>query len=123
MGAIEIKITNLPQIRAAFNKSPIEMRIGLNTAIRKAVLTIQGKSMMNTPVLTGRLRASTSSQFGDLRGEIGTHTNYDVYVHDGTKFMAARPYLKDAVESASGDTERFFKDAVQIVLDNIARDT
>lgn len=122
MPQVSIKITNLPEIRAAFSKAPQLMAKELDIAIRKTVLTIQGRSMANTPVLTGRLRASTSSQFGVLKGEVGTHTNYDIFVHDGTRFMKARPYLRDAVEESAQDTDRFFSQSVQNVLDQIGRE-
>lgn len=118
-GNIEIKITNLAQIRAAFSKAPHLMAVALDVAIKKTIYVLQSRSMQNTPVLTGRLRASTYTSFGHLRGEVGTNTNYDVYVHYGTRYMQARPYLADAVSESGGDIDRFFKDAVQGVLDKI----
>lgn len=120
MPQVNITITNIAQIKRAFDVAPNEMTRQLNTAIKKTILKIQAKSMINTPVATGRLRASTASIFGDLKGEVGTHTNYDVYVHEGTRFMKARPYLKDAVEDTNPETERYFKEAVQNTLDKIA---
>lgn len=116
MPQISIKITNLPQIKSAFSKSPVLMTKELNTAIKKTALQISRTSMQNTPVDTGRLRASTYTKFASLRGEVGTDTNYDVFVHEGTKFMKARPYLRRAVESEESNTERFFTEAVDNVL-------
>lgn len=121
MPDIAVKITNLPQIREAFNKAPYLMAGELNLAIRKSIFTIQGASVRNTPVATGRLRASTSSQFSNLRGEVGTHTNYDVYVHEGTRYMKARPYLADAVKETNDIIQKFFTVAVQNVLDKIGK--
>lgn len=120
---IDIQITNLPEIRAAFNKAPALMTAELNIAIKKTVFTIQGKSMINTPVLTGRLRASTSSQFDNLKGQVGTHTNYDVFVHEGTRFMRGRPYLRDAVNDSKQDINDNFTKAVDNVLNKIGRAT
>lgn len=120
---IAIKITNLRQIKAAFNKSPALMTRELNIAIRKSLLTIQGKSMTNTPVLTGRLRASHRALFGNLKGEVGTNTDYDIFVHEGTKFMRARPYLRNAVEASNEDVNKFFYQAVDDVLSAIGRAT
>lgn len=119
MPNVNITITNLPQIQAAFRRAPSLMALELNKAIGLAVLNIQRQSMTNTPVLTGRLRASTSSRFSSLQGEVGTHTNYDIYVHEGTRYMPARPYLRDAVEETNTATQEFFKKSVQNVLDKI----
>lgn len=118
---VSITIKNLPQIRAAFNKSPTLMTRNLNTAIKKSVLSIQAQSMRNTPVLTGRLRGSHRSLFSNLRGQVGTHTNYDIYVHEGTKYMRARPFLRDAVEFSDSLVNRFFKEAVDDTLSEISR--
>lgn len=119
---IAIKITNLRQIKSAFNKSPVLMAKELDIAIKKTVLIIQGKSVRNTPVDTGRLRASTYSRFAPLRGEVGTNTNYDVFVHEGTRFMKGRPYLRDAVESTNVEAEHFFTSAVDNVLSALGKD-
>lgn len=116
---IAIRITNLPQIRAAFSRAPYIMTGELNIAIEKTVFNIQRKSMINTPVDTGRLRASTRSLFSNLRGEVGTNTNYDIFVHNGTRYMPGRPYLSQAVESSELQTDIFFKRAVQNTLDKI----
>jgi len=120
---VQIKITNLAEIRRAFDKAPLLMTKELNIAINKTVLYIQSKSMLNTPVRTTRLRSSTRSSFGNLRGEVGTHTNYDIFVHNGTRFMTAQPYLKDAVDDSGSVIERNFKSAAQNALDAIARAT
>lgn len=120
---ISIKITNLPQIRAAFDKAPALMAKELNLAIKKTLLVVQRKSMINTPVLTGRLRASTYSRMGFLKGEVGTNTNYDIFVHDGTRFMPARPYLADAVEDSNPEVDLLFLKAVDNVLSEIGRAT
>lgn len=121
MAEIEIKITNLAQIKAAFSRAPALMARELDTAIRQTVLSIGGESRRRTPVLTGRLRASTYERFSRLRGEIGTDTQYDRFVHYGTRYMKARPYLKEAVEANQQKTERFFVGAVDRVLSAIGR--
>lgn len=94
----------------------------LNKAITSAVISIGRQSRINTPVLTGRLRASTYEHFGNLKGEVGTNTNYDVFVHEGTRYMKARPYLKDAVSESNTQVDVLFKKAVQNVLDTIGRE-
>lgn len=123
MPDISIKITNMRQIKSAFDKSPRLMTRELNIAIKKSIITIQGDSMRNTPVLTGRLRASTRSLFGNLKGEVGTHTNYDIFVHEGTRYMRPRPYMRQAVETNAGRVQEFFTKAVDTVLSEIARST
>lgn len=58
------------------------------------------------PVDTGNLRGSLSSEMvkatnGDVVGRVGTNVPYAVFVHEGTKKMAGRPFLKDALSAAN----------------------
>lgn len=121
MANIKITIKNLSQIKRAFGQAPQLMTKELNIAIRKTVLTIEGKSKQNTPVDTGRLRSSHTTLFNNLKGSVYTNTNYDTFVHDGTKFMKARPYMEQAVDQTEGDRDRFFTQAVDNVLAQIGR--
>lgn len=123
MPTIDIRITNLPQIKAAFGKSPLLMMRELNAAIQRSVLTIGRDSRLLTPVRTGRLRASTYERFSNLRGEVGTNTEYDVFVHEGTRFMRGRPYLRRSVEMNDQSIQSYFTDAVQKVLNQTGSET
>lgn len=123
MPEIAIKITNLPQIKRAFGMAPTLMTAELNKAIQKSVLRISYDSRRLTPVDTGRLRASTYEKFGQLQGEVGTNTTYDIFVHEGTRFMAGRPYLRKSVEMNNSNVQGYFETAVQVVLDKIGRAT
>lgn len=118
---VQVKIKNLPEIRAAFEKSPRIMTKNLNQAIRKVTLSIGRDSRINTPVDTGRLRASHYENFTNLKGVVGTDTEYDLFVHQGTRFMKARPFLKQAVDSNESYTDKQFTDAVQDTLNEIGR--
>lgn len=123
MPTISIKITNMPQIQRAFAQSPRLMARGLDMAIKKTVLNISRDSRQNTPVDTGRLRASTYERFNFSQGEVGTNTEYDIFVHEGTRFQKARPYLREAVDENASLADRFFTEAVQSVLTTIGRQT
>ncbi|CAB4151825.1 hypothetical protein UFOVP585_38 [uncultured Caudovirales phage] len=123
MAEINIEISNLAEIKSAFRKAPEQMVKELNTAIKKSVVLIGRGSRRNTPVDTGRLRASTYEKFSPLAGEVGTNTTYDAFVHEGTRFMRGRPYLAMAVQSASYDIDKFFIDAVENVLIKIGEST
>lgn len=119
---VKIKITNLAEIRAAFAKAPRVMTVNLQKAIQRSVLRIGAQSRRNTPVLTGRLRASHYERFSAaLSGEVGTNATYDKFVHEGTRFMRGRPYLRLAVQSEQTAVDNEFKIAVQDTLDTIAR--
>jgi phage gpG-like protein len=119
--AISIRIKNASQIRRAYDKAPAEMTKALSIAIKKAAFLVQGRSMQNAPVLTGRLRASHFTHFMPLAATVGTNTNYDTFVHEGTKFMKGRPYLRMAVEDSNNEINDLFTRATQEVLNELGR--
>lgn len=123
MPEIAIRIKNISQIKAAFAMAPRLMTRNLNAAIRSSVFLIGRDSRFMTPVDTGRLRASTYERFSNLKGEVGTNTFYDVFVHEGTRFMRARPYLRKAVQKNDQSVQRYFTEAVQQTLDEIGAKT
>jgi HK97 gp10 family phage protein len=118
---IKVEIKNLPAIRSAFAKSPRLMTKNLQQAISRTALIIGSQSRRNTPVRTGRLRASTYERFfAGLKAEVGTNTNYDFFVHEGTRFMRGRPYMRLAVEQRQNAIDMEFQKAVQTTLNEIA---
>lgn len=125
MPNVNVRITNLPQIRAAFRRAPGLTTKELNVAIKQSILAIAGTSAENTPVDTGRLRAShfdSGAQiFRNLYGEVGPKAFYGIFVHQGTRFMQGRPFLFNSVKSNDAKVQKFFRDAVQRVLDQIGR--
>lgn len=123
MPTIAVQITNLPQIRAAFAQAPQITAKYLDKAIKKSALAIEGASKTLTPVRTGFLRASHQVTFAPLQATIMPTADYAIYVHQGTKYMKGRPFLFDAVQAEESDLQKFFTDAVQDALNEIASKT
>ena len=122
MPNIQVRITNLAEIQAAFKSAPIKMARNLNDAIRRSALAVQRQSMINSPVLTGNLRASHQSIFEPLKATIQPMANYAIFVHEGTRYMKGRPFLLEAVEAETENINDNFHKAVQDTLDEIARE-
>lgn len=133
---IAIKITNLPQIKAAFGKAPQLMTRELNLAIRKTIYTIQRGEFrhyqsLGIRVITRGLYSSIErgTWFGNLKGEVGPNVQgspgvgYAGFVHSGTRYMKARPFLLNAVNSSQKETEMNFTKAVDNVLNKIGKMT
>lgn len=122
MATVKIKIKNIDQIRAAFRRSPRIMTKNLRKAIEKALITIQRQSVLNAPRRTGFLKASHEHRMlSSLSGYIQPTADYAIFVHEGTRFMRSRPFLRQAVAEKENETDKIFLDAVQDTLDEIAR--
>ena len=134
--AIQIKITNLPQIKAAFRKAPQLMTVQLNLAIAKTLLRIKRHELLNyqaypirviTGGLIGSIQRGTFQK--SLYGEVGPNVsgspgvNYATYVEGGTYKMRPRPFLHTAVLETETDTQQDFVQAVDNVLNQIGRAT
>lgn len=116
-----IKIENLAEIKAAFKKSPEKMLKNLTKAIAKSTLQIERESKGYTPVDTGYLRASHRVTLEPLRGEVQPMADYAFFVHEGTRYQSAQPFLAEGVASSEENVKEYFTKAVQDTLDEIAR--
>jgi len=123
MATYAVEIENLDQIRNAFSRAPELTIKALDRAIQKSAFTIEDTSKRNTPVRTGYLRASHTTTFAPLQGVISPTADYAIYVHEGTRFMAARPFLADAVQSDEDQVQQYFTEEIQNVLDEIAKES
>jgi hypothetical protein len=120
---INIEIPNLPRVLHALRQAPGETRRGVNRAIRRSVYTVQRTAIPITPIDTGALRRSeeTGVSFRDFYGELFPNIEYAYWVHEGTRYMRARPFLSNAVESAHTTIRSIFEEELGEVLARIAK--
>ena len=108
---ISIKIQNLAQLKAAFQKAPAFAIREFGTAIEKTAFKIEGEAKRNAPVNKGSgggtLRQSISSRMtGKATAVVQSKAKYSVYVDQGT-----RPHIiraKRARVLANKRTGQFF---------------
>lgn len=62
---------------------------------------------------TGRLRGSISHAHDDTSAYIGTNVEYGQYVELGTRKMAARPFLRNAVANYTDDYKRIIEEGLK----------
>ena len=114
---MELKITIDATSFADFlKKSPKEFERAVQNAIYKGALLIERFSKINAPVDTGRLRSSISTDLRPLEATIGPHVNYAIFVHEGTRFITGRPFMKNAAEQADKQIAGIFNEEVEKVL-------
>lgn len=125
MAQVHIEIKNIAQIRAAFSQAPRLMGEAFKGALTKSALQVQRESMINTPVLTGRLRSSHTFRVSgsglNMQAEIKPTADYGMFVHEGTRFMKGRPFLKEGAEASLQEIDDYFTKATQDVFDKIGR--
>lgn len=67
-------------------------------AVKKHGAKLQEKAQRNAPVDTGALKRSIGFDLEDdgFTAVVSPHTDYDIYVEFGTRFMTGRWYMKAA---------------------------
>lgn len=78
----------------------IKLGAALQRGMQKFAYSIEAQSKKVTPVDTGRLRSSISTDIGNLYARIAPHTKYAGFVHEGTSKMVGRPYMQWGLEAA-----------------------
>lgn len=118
---VTVTIPNLPKVKAALAEFPSIVAPKMDEAIRRSIYEIERQAVPRTPVDTGRLRGSYTTEFRPLQGAIGPTVDYAIYVHEGTRYMTGRPFLKEGVEAAERAIERNFKKGLEDALNEVAR--
>ena len=85
---------------------------------RHGAETLLVAARQEVPVDTGKLRDSHAIEGGNGEYSVVADTPYAVYVHWGTRFMAANPWLARAAEHANG---RIMTEIRDDLADGIAR--
>lgn len=112
-----ISITlDVASVTKFFKEIPENLERAIATTIQKATLLIERDAKIGAPVDTGRLRSSISSEIRPLSSTVSTHTNYARYVHDGTRFMRARPFMANAGKSAVSEMETILGEEIAAAL-------
>lgn len=87
----EIRKNDLPKIASGLEQ-------GAQDAVAEAVLLLVRFADPNTPVDTGNLKNNKTINTGSNgQGFVHWHAEYAGFVHNGTRYMAARPFIAEAV--------------------------
>jgi HK97 gp10 family phage protein len=115
---IEVSIDDrtIDQVREWIKKRPEQTIKELNTAVKQTVYSVEAETKRNSPVDTGRLRASVNREERYLEGEVYAGVYYAIHVHEGTRFMRGRPFMLNAVRSLKTAINKYFSEAMGRVI-------
>lgn len=132
---VDLKDDATGKLKEELEKSKLRiLRLWGSEAVKESVYAITGNAGIPSAVHTGRLRASISyilpdgeqgskedssenQHAGDkLSGKsdkdsvfVGSNVEYAIYVHEGTKGMAGRPFLRLGIDNMKDDAEEIAK--------------
>lgn len=124
MTDITIKIENIDRIRDAFARYPEIVGPFLRDASMKSAFTIEAQAKILSPVDTGRLRATIATSLGiasqGISSIVSTNVFYAIYVHEGTRHMRGRPFMRQAAEKKRIDVQEIYKAQIEKALQKVA---
>lgn len=114
---IKIEVKGLEKLESLLKKAPGKIISALRDASTKSAFLVEGRSKKLSPVDTGRLRSSiaTSLSIADqgITSIVATNVDYAIYVHEGTRRMAGRPFMKQAADQSESEIGRIYSSAVK----------
>ncbi len=114
---VNVKITsNIVQVGNKISRIQPRVVRAIKSSIRKAGLLVERHSKMRAPVDTGRMRSSIRSTSHGLSATIRPNVNYARFVHDGTRFMRARPFMTEGLNLSITEIRAVFNREIKGAL-------
>jgi len=99
-----------------FGNLPSKVVKAIGIGLQKSAFLLEGRSKELAPVDTGRMRASIITKLSPLQATIGPYVDYAVYVHEGTRYMRARPFMSDAAREKENEIIGLVNEEIAKVL-------
>lgn len=96
-----------------FDINDVDVNEIVQREIEKTAYKIERGAKANCPVDTGHLRRSITTEIGDLEADIGSNVEYAGYVHDGTRYQSAQPFLETAANAEVDRLEERIANAIE----------
>ncbi len=114
---IDVKITpSFKQIAGAFMS--VDVVRTTRDFIQTMAFGVERVAKQLSPYQTGTLRSSIATWFpiasGGLEAIVGTYLNYATFVHFGTRYMRARPFLYQAKDFTFRNPEEALADRIDL---------
>ena len=128
MSSISIEIKDEARLIQAFKQAPEKMARGIQDAILKAAVftsgevkkvITSGENMWKSPIDTGAMRRGIQmNQTGKFQAIITPSrlTPYALHVHEGTRFMQARPFFEITARNRKDPIAKFFNSEINAVV-------
>ena len=100
---MDIKVTVEPSFeRLANGLTGVDAVGAVRDELYKIAFRVERFAKQLTPVDTGRLKSSigTGMLIGRIGAMVSTNTEYAIFVHEGTKYMRARPFMAKGIDMA-----------------------
>ena len=110
---IQISVKNMDKLTKGLERFPNLLREAISRTIRASAFYVEAEAKPVTPVDTGRLRASIGAdKIEPFEAIISPHTDYAIFVHEGTRYMRKRPFMLWGSKKARPLIQQTFADEI-----------
>lgn len=121
---IKISVPGINEARKAFAAFPEIVGPHLRNASMKSAFVIEGNAKKLSPVDTGRMRASIATSLGikdkGITSIVQTNVKYAIYVHEGTKYQKAQPFMKRGADQSRSKIGDIYESEINQALKKVA---
>lgn len=124
--SFNIKLSGLSEILGGLESVKEGLADTLSQGMREAAFVVEGEAKKeitsgpNRAIKTGFLRSSIGVvSVSPYQAKIQAGAYYGVYVHEGTRYMRARPFLQAGLRDAIPQIEAIFGKRVQTLVELI----
>ena len=121
MSKVRVKIKGLDAVLKNLKNAPNTIQEQGNRAIKKSILLIQASTIPLVPVDTSFLVNEKTVSFRHLAGALKFHAPYAGFVHDGTRYMRARPFLRQGFEKVQAQINNIWKELGENIVNILAK--
>lgn len=121
-----IKLLGLETLIQKFSGFKPKLAETLNAGMKEAAFEVekQGKLQITTgpnrAIKTGYLRASISvASVLPYQAKVVVGAGYGIYVHEGTRYMQARPFLREGLKQAVPEIEKIFGKRIKTLIETV----
>lgn len=103
-------------------KIPVVLEESLreSAALVERYAKIQLTSGPNRALLTGYLRSSIGmTSLLPFQAKVTADANYGIYIHEGTRYMRARPFMEAGLRDALPEIEKVFGKRVKTLVETV----
>lgn len=113
MAKVTVQIEGMEQVRDALRRVPDQTRVLMSDVVAKTAFSARQRTIAGAPVSTGLLRNSITARSRGLSGrvEIAGDAHYWRFIEYGTRYAAARPFVRPAAEEESATFEQRIRQA------------
>ncbi len=121
---MKIQLIGMDRVVAHLAKIRSQLKQTLAAGMKEAAFQVERQAKLqltsgpNRAIKTGYLRASVAvTSVLPYEARVTAAAGYGIYIHEGTRYMKARPFMRDGLKQASPEIEKIFGKRIKTLVE------